>query len=133
MDIILKEAKKIAISLIVIDIIIVIVTLLTNLFTSSVVFGIIYGFVFAELTFILLGTIVDKALGMDARRAKRYMRINYAIRFVLMAIILIIPFTSTTINGWCVAISMLAPKLTYFSIGFYSLIPKRKEKDNIEH
>lgn len=122
MNIILTEAKKVACTLVIIDIIIVIITLSAGTFDSTIVLGIIYGFVFAELNFILLGTVVDKALSMDEKRAKHHMKVNYAIRFVLLAVILTVPFISPSINGWCVVISMLSPKFTYFAIGYSSLL-----------
>lgn len=133
MEVFLKEAKKLVITLLIMDILIILTTILLKLFDVTIIFGIIYGFVFCLLSLMLLGTIVEKALTMTPRRAKRHMQINYAVRLVLMVIILTIPFCTSFINGWVVAISMLAPKLTYFSIGFADLIPKRKEKDNIEH
>lgn len=129
MDIILTEAKKIAITLLVIDVGIVVVTLLANIFDGSIIVGIIYGFIFAELNFILLGTVVEKALTMDEKHAKRHMKINYMLRFVLLAVILAIPFISTKINEWCVVLALLSPKLTYFTIGFVGLIPKKGGRD----
>ncbi|MFZ2539636.1 MAG: ATP synthase subunit I [Oscillospiraceae bacterium] len=129
MDIILTEAKKVAITLLIIDIGIVIFTLATKMFNASVVIGIIYGFIFAELNFILLGTVVEKALSMDVKHAKRHMKVNYIMRFALLAVILAIPFISTKINGWCVVLAMLSPKFTYFAIGFIGLIPKKGGRD----
>lgn len=130
MGIILSEAKKIAITLAVMDVLIVVVALLSKKLDASVIIGIIYGFIFALLNFILLGTVVSKALTMDEKHAKHHMRVNYAIRFVLLAIILAIPFISGKINGWVVAISMLSPKITYFTIGYVGLLPfKKKNKE----
>ncbi len=129
MDIILTEAKKVAITLLLIDIGIVVFTLAAKMFDSSIIYGMIYGFIFAELNFILLGTVVEKALSMDAKNAKKHMKINYIMRFALLFIILAIPFISTKINGWCVVLAMLSPKFTYFTIGFAGLIPKKGGRD----
>lgn len=118
-DIIFKEVKKISVTLAVIDIIIVIITLAGGWFDFSIICGMLYGFVFCELMFILLGTIVDKALTMDETRAKRHMRINYIVRYLLTGVILTIPFLFEQINEWCVVAAMLSPKFTYFAIGFY--------------
>lgn len=129
MNFIIKEAKKVGICLFIVDIIIIGITALAKILDISVVFGIIYGFVFTMLHFILLGTIVEKALSMDARRAKRHMQLNYIARMVLLGVILAIPFTIDSINGWCVIISILTPRITYWVIGIYSLIQTRKERD----
>ncbi|MEG0692109.1 MAG: ATP synthase subunit I [Oscillospiraceae bacterium] len=129
MDIILTEAKKVAITLLVIDIGIVIFTLAANMFDSGIVIGMVYGFIFAQLNFILLGTVVQKALSMDEKHAKRHMKLNYMMRFALLGVILVIPFISTKINEWCVVLAMLSPKFTYFAIGFMGLIPKKGGRD----
>lgn len=129
MDIILKEAKKVAITILVIDILIVLFTLAAKMFNATVIYGMLYGFIFTELNFILLGTVVDKALTMDKKSAKRHMQINYFIRFAFLAVILAIPILSAKINEWCVLASMFAPKFTYYLIGLEWLIPKKGRKD----
>lgn len=128
MDFIFKEVTKLAVALICIDAAITTVSLVGGFFDLAVLFGMIYGFVFTELMFILLGTIVERALSMDERRAKKYMRTNYAIRFALTAVILSIPFFFDSINEWCVVLSMLAPKATYFTIGIYDNIKELTAK-----
>lgn len=131
MDLIIKETKKVAITLGVLSIGIVIVTLMLDIFGWGIVWSILYGFVLCLLNFILLGTVVDKALSMPPRQAKRHIQINYAVRFILAGVILAIPFIVDGMNGWCSAVLMLAPKVTYTAIGFYTLIFKREEKDKI--
>lgn len=130
MDFIFKEVKKLTVTLVIVDIIILAISLIGGFFGSDIVLGIIYGFVFCELMFILLGMLVSNALVMGEKRAKRFMRINYAVRFVITATILVIPFLMSGINEWCVVVAMLSPKFTYFFIGFYDnikeLILKKK-------
>ena len=133
MDFIFKEVKKVAITLFIVDILIVVITLCFGVFDSSIILGIIYGVVFTLLLFILLGTVVEKALTMSPLAAKKHMKINYFARFFITAIVMIIPFIMDSINEWCVVVSLLCPKFTYTSIGFYDLITTRKEKDKIEH
>ena len=129
MDIIFTEAKKVALTLLILDIGVVAFTLVAGMFDSTIVVGIFYGFLIAEINFILLGTVVQKALSMDEKRAKRHMQLNYAARFTLLGVALAIPFMSTTINGWCVLLAMLAPKITYTTIGIMGFIPKKGGKD----
>lgn len=130
-DFIFKEVKKVAITLFIVDALIIVITLCFGVFDSSIILGIIYGFVFANLLFILLGTVVEKALSMPPLAAKKHMKINYFARFFITAIVMIIPFVMDSINPWCVVVSLLCPKFTYTAIGFYDLISKRKEKDKI--
>lgn len=128
MGVALGEAKKVIITLLVLDVLCVIVSIFTKTFNYTIFGGIILGFVFTMLNFFLLGTLVEKAVFMSQRAAKRYMQINYLIRYILTGIIFVIGFTSPYINGWCVVISVFAPKLTYFTIGFYQLIFKKGGK-----
>lgn len=130
MDFIFTEVKKLTVTLLVINCIIIAICLLGGFLDFAVWMGMLYGFVFAELMFILLGMLVSRACLMAQKQAKRYMQINYAVRFLLTGIILLIPFLSPKINGWCVVVAMLSPKFTYFSIGFFqtakSMILKKK-------
>ncbi len=125
MEIAFREAKKVVITLLIIDVLCIVISLITKTFNLTVIGGIILGFVFTMLNFFLLGTIVEKAIFKSPRAAKRYMQLNYFTRYILTGTIMAIGFISPYINPWCVVISIFAPKLTYFSIGFYQLIFKK--------
>lgn len=123
---ILEEGKKVSVTLLILDVLMVVVSLIFKVFDSSIILGIVYGFIFCLLNFALLGKAVERAVEMAEPAAKKHMQINYAIRFMLLGVIMAIPFLLENVNPWCAIVSMLAPKLTYTAIGFYGLISKKK-------
>lgn len=131
MNIILGEAKKVCITLATIDLIFILIALLTKTFDYTVATGLALGNVYTLLNFILLGTIVEKAVTKTKYAAKRYMQINYLIRLILTGIFIYIGFMSPYLNPWGVVISLFAPKLTYYTIGIYSTLVKKKKKQDI--
>ena len=126
---IFKEIKKIAITILIMYLLIFIITAICGAFSLSILFGMIYGFVFSILYYILLGSVVEKALSMtEEKQAKRYIKVNYIFRFILLIVILAIPFSTPKINEWCLVAALLAPKITYFLIGFCNMLFKRGEE-----
>lgn len=123
---ILAEGKKVSITLLILDALMIATSLLFGAFDVSIILGIIYGFIFCLINFALLGKAVERAVMMAEPDAKKHMQINYAIRFMLLGVIMAIPFLLENVNPWCAIVSMLAPKLTYTAIGFYGLISKKK-------
>lgn len=124
MSFVWPELKRLFITMSVLFSLISAVTLLGGWFDAAVAVGMVYGLVFTTLWFVLLATIVERAchMGLAAgeKAARRFMGINYAARYILAGVILVIPFLSPDkVNPWCVVISMLAPKLTYFAMGFF--------------
>lgn len=124
MSFVWPELKRLFTTLAVLFLLITIITLVAGWFNLSIVIGMVYGLIFTTLWFVLLATIVERAciMGVVAgqKPAKRFMAINYAARYLLVGVIIVIPFLSPDkVNPYCVVISMLAPKLTYFAIGFY--------------
>lgn len=127
-DVIFNEVKKITVTLLVCDVVITALALIGGFFGSDIVLGMVYGFIFAELMFILLGSVCAKVTEMDEKRAKRHMKVNFYARYALTFVILLIPFLSDGINPWCVVVAMLSPKLTYFAIGFYDMLISIKRR-----
>lgn len=125
----LKEAKKLCITLLILDILILFVAILTKNVDLSLFLGILLGNVYCILNFALLGTVVENAVERSPVAAKRYLRRHYVLRFLLMGAVFTVSFISPLVNGWCVVISSLAPKITYTCIGFYQMIfNKRGDK-----
>lgn len=127
-ELFLNEAKKICITLLLLDIIIIIVSVIFNFIDYTLFTGILLGNIYTLLNFALLGTIVKNAVNRNAASAKRYMQTHYFVRFLLMAAIFSVGFLSPNVNGWCVVISTLAPKLTYTAIGIYRTIFSKEDK-----
>lgn len=127
-ELFLNEAKKICITLLILDGIMIISSIPLKAFNYTLFTGILLGNVYTILNFALLGTIVKNALERTAVSAKRYMKTHYLIRFLIMGSIFSVGFISPYVNGWCVVVSCLAPKLTYTSIGIYQSIFSKEEK-----
>ncbi|MEG2429306.1 MAG: ATP synthase subunit I [Oscillospiraceae bacterium] len=123
-DMIFPEVKKVSITLLIINIFSVIISIIMKEFNMAIILGIFLGDVYTLLNFILLGTVVKEALDKSAHSAKRHIQLNYGFRFVLMAAVLALSFYFPFINGWCVAATLLAPKLTYSILGIVSSIKK---------
>ena len=121
MDILFKEMKKLAITLASLDLLIIVVGIILNSFNMSLILGIVLGNVYTVLNFALLYTVVEKALGMPAHLAKRHIQTHYFIRLIMSGAVLAVGFLVDSVNGWCVVVSLLAPKITYTVIGFYLL------------
>jgi len=119
MDFIFAEVKRVALTLAVLDGGWVLGALLLGRLDHRTVVGALYGFVFTLLCFVLLGVVVKNALNRPADKAKRYLQINYVGRYALLFAIFAVAFASEHVDPWCVAVSFLAPKLTYTLIGFW--------------
>lgn len=125
----LKEIKKIGITLLILDILILFTAIPLNAIDLSLFLGILLGNVYCISNFALLGTVVENAVERSPIAAKRYLRRHYVLRFLLMGAVFAVSFISPLINGWCVVVSTLAPKITYTCIGFYQTIfHKRGDK-----
>lgn len=118
----LKEAKKIGITLLILDILMIMTAVFMSAVDSSLFIGILLGNVYCILNFALLGTIVENAVSRSPEKAKRYFRTHYILRYLLMGAVFAVSFLSPLTNGWCVVVSAIAPKLTYTCIGFYQAI-----------
>lgn len=121
MNIILAELKKVCVTILVLNIVFVGVSLLLSLFDYTVLVGLVYGDLYTVFNFVLLGTIVEKAITKSPNKAKSYIHLHYAIRFAITGFILAIAMLSPHINPWIVCLSLFAPKLTYFAISFFEV------------
>ncbi len=119
MNFIFAEVKRVALTLAILDGGWVLGALLLGRLDHRVVVGALYGFIFTLLCFVLLGVVVKNALDRPADKAKRYLQINYIGRYALLFAIFAVAFLSEHVDPWCVAVSFLAPKLTYTLIGFW--------------
>lgn len=118
MEFIFPEVKRVARTQTALALVCVLAALLFGALDYRVLVGVLYGFLFSMLYFILLGFVVKTALERPPEQAKRYLKINYAGRYLLLFAILAVAFLSNHVNPWCVCVSFLAPKLTYTLAGF---------------
>lgn len=120
------------ITLLLLDVCCVIGSIALEHFNITLLWGILLGNIYTLLNFALLGTLVQNAVMREPHSAKRYMRTHYFIRWLLMGVVLSVAFMSPVVNGWCVVVSLFAPKITYTAIGFYQWI-FNKRGNNIGH
>lgn len=129
MGIIFTESKKLTVTALILDLIYIAASLVFNFFSVSVIYGALLGYLFMILNFSLLGTTIENAFGMSEKRASRYLKANYVVRYIITGIVLAISASSDKIDLWIVILSLLAPKITYTAIGFYHSIFKKEEKE----
>lgn len=126
MEIILKELKKVAVTVG----IIAVLTLLVGLFCGagflSMLVSLLFGGLFTLANFYLLGSLCQKACTKTPERAKRYMQLNYAARLILVAIVIVAAFKLSYLNPAGVILPLFAPKLTYFATAVYETLHKKK-------
>lgn len=131
-SIILKEVKKVFITICILGIAVLGGTVAFNYFDSTVLYGFLFGSLYTLANFTLLGTISAKAVTMLPHRARQHMMLNYFIRYLLTAIVIYVGFKAPYIDGFVVIIMLFAPKITYYAIGFADFIKEailiRKDK-----
>lgn len=125
MDWLFKELKRIAMTLLVIDGIALIVAAFVNSLDSTIFFGLALGNIFTLGQMFLLANVVTNALSREAGKAEKFMRLHYGIRYALIGMVMAVGFTSPNTNGWCVVVSLLAPKITYTVAGFSSWLKNK--------
>lgn len=64
---------------------------------------------------------------MDEKGARRYLRANYIVRYIIIGVVLAFSALSQKIDFWIVALTFLAPKITYTAVGFYHSLFKKEE------
>lgn len=128
MGIIYTESKKLTVTALAMDLLYTAASLIFHFFSASILFGALFGYLFMILNFSLLGTTLERSFGMDEKRARRFLRANYILRYLILGIVLAIAAVSEKIDFWIVAITLLAPKITYTVIGFYNTMFKKEEE-----
>lgn len=126
MEVILKELKKIAVTVGAIDVLTLTVGLLCGAGFFSMLISLLFGSLFTLANFYLLGTLCQKACTKTPESAKRYMQLNYAVRFFLTAVVIFAAFKLTYLNPAGVVLPLFAPKLTYFAVAIYETLHKEK-------
>lgn len=126
MEIILKELKKVAVTTGIIAVLTLAVGLLCGANPLSLLISLLFGCMFTLANFYLLGTLCRKACTKTPEHAKRYMQLNYAVRLLLVAIVIAAAFKLSYLNPAGVILPLFAPKLTYFSTAIYQTLHKSK-------
>lgn len=124
-DYIYKYLKWMLIDLIIACFIYSVIGLIFKFFNFSIILGFVLGGIFSILNFILLSSIVSKAIINRNPKVKAYMMAHYLIRFLLMGILLYIAVTSTYIDFIAVVISLLIPRV---AITIYELCSKKNRE-----
>lgn len=126
MDIILKEMKKVAVTLGILFVILFPIGLLCGIGWLEMLVSLLFGSLFTLANFMLLGSVCDRASRKPPNKAKIYMQLNYILRLVLTGIVILASFQMSYLTPLGVIVPLFAPKLTYFAVGIYQNICKKK-------
>ena len=129
MNIILQEMKKISITLGVMAVILFPVGIVCGTDWLNMLLSLLFGGLFTLANFMLLGSICDKASRKPPHKAKTYMQMNYIVRLLLTAVVILAAFKLSYLNPIGVIVPLFAPKLTYFAVGIYQSLHPEKEKE----
>lgn len=127
MGVIYTELKKISLTVLIADLAYICVSLVFKFFGVHIIVGAVLGYIFMALNFAQLGTTIERASGMDEKGARRYLRANYIVRYIIIGVVLAFSALSQKIDFWIVALTFLAPKITYTAVGFYHSLFKKEE------
>ena len=122
MEIILKELKKVALTLAGMDILIFIGGLLFRVNPFTMAISLVFGSLFTLANFMLLGSLCQKACTKTPLRAKRFMIMNYIARLLLAAVVIIASFELSYLNPVGVILPLFAPKITFFGWAIFETI-----------
>lgn len=121
MNIILPELKKVCITILVLNAGFLGIAIPLSYFDYTILVGLVYGDLYTMFNFVLLGTVVEKAITKSPGKAKSYIHLHYAIRFAITGFIVAVAMLSPHINPWIVCLTLFAPKLTYYAISYYEV------------
>lgn len=110
-DYIYKYIKWMIIDLLIAFFVYSLITIIFKAFRYTIILGFVVGGMFSILNFILLSSIVSKAVINKTPKVKSYMIIHYLIRFMLTGILLYIAIKSSHIDFVAVVISLLIPRV----------------------
>lgn len=94
------------------------------------ILGLVLGGGLAIVFFRLLYLNVAIAMGKTPDKARRYMIVNYLIRFIIAGIILYVSAKSSLFNFVTTALGLLSLKLTIYIDNLISIFKDRKEGSN---
>ena len=128
MEIILKELKKVALTLVGMDILIFAGGLLCRVNPLTMLISLLFGSLFTLANFMLLGSLCQKACTKHPLHAKRFMIVNYTIRLLLAAVVIVASFKLPYPNPFGVILPLFAPKITFFGWAIFETITGGNKK-----
>ena len=126
MGVAIKDLKKFAVTVLLLDGIVLVAGLLLGAGALSLLVSLLFGSLFAMANFLLLGSLCEKACTKQPLQAKRFMQINYTIRLFLTAVVIIAAFALPFFNPAGVVVPLFAPKLTYFAGAIWDCFRKKE-------
>ena len=133
----MNDIVKLQYKIIFIDVILLLILILLSFFLCSEpitwIKGYIFGGLIGILNFLLLGKTIYKASTMHPAKARVYVGMNYYIRLLIIAIVILIALKADYLNTISVLIGLLLIKFIIFfsqvfdNKDFFKNIIKRKE------
>lgn len=115
MDIVIAELKKIALGILLCDGVFLLVSLGFGFFSAELFSGMALGTAYAIIHFLLLGTSVASAMKKNPRQAQIQMTVQYFIRMILTAFVILIGFAVDFINPLGVVVPLFFPKIVLYA------------------
>lgn len=124
-----KETVYVSVVTLILSMLMESVFLIIRQWQLSVLFGNLAGAGIGILNFFLLGLSVQKAVKADEKRAKEILKASHALRFALMAVLVIIAVVIPSVfNIWATLISLLFASTAVFTRALVNKSKKGGEK-----
>jgi len=121
-----NEIKKLAVTIGILALILFPIGLICGVDWLKMLVSLLFGGLFTLANFLLLGSICEKACQKSPEKARSYMQLNYAIRMVLIGVVVFASFKVDYLSPLGVLPLLLAPKLTYFILAIHETVCKKK-------
>lgn len=133
MEIILRETKKIAITLGITAAVLMTAGAACGVPLWRMLLSVLFGSAYTAASFVLLGTICAKACRKTPAKAKSYMQLHYFFRLLLTGVVVLASFKMPYLTPAGVIVPLFAPKLTYFAVGIWESVRGRGRERQRQH
>lgn len=132
MELILKEMKKVAVTIGLMAAVLLTAGAFWDVDWQKLLLSLLFGGLYTLANFMLLGTVCAKACRKPPQKAKTYMQLHYALRLLLTGVVILASFQMPYLVPVGVIVPLFAPKLTYLAAGIWQSVWQRKRRKKEE-
>lgn len=92
------------------------------------IFGLLFGYIFSLIFFRLIYLNVSRAVDMSVSKAKRYMTLNYAARYIITGAVLVIAGLYSQLSLFTCFLGLLSVKLAIYLNNFVEMYQDKQKK-----
>lgn len=123
----LKELKKSAVGIGIADGLLAVLFFLVGKGSGALLLGLLFGSIYSFLNMLLLANVCERTVSLPQKKAERYIKRHFCIRYLLTAVVMMLGFTAPFLHPVGVIAPILAPKLYMQITGI--LFSKKKQKE----